>query len=112
MNKYTDQLETLVEERTVQLEEEKRRADRLLYSMLPRFVNHMICIVPRRAVLGSKTSSTLHSCRQVAEKLKIGEPVSAEAFECASIYFSDIVGFTDLSRISTPFQVCCFNKQS
>jgi hypothetical protein len=43
--------------------------------------------------------------RAVAEKLKIGEHVPAEAFESASIYFSDIVGFTDLSQASTPFQV-------
>ena len=36
MNKYTDQLEVLVEERTLQLAEEKDRADQLLYLMLPR----------------------------------------------------------------------------
>ncbi|KAL5268687.1 hypothetical protein ACHWQZ_G002517 [Mnemiopsis leidyi] len=78
MNKYTDQLEVLVEERTLQLAEEKNRADQLLYLMLPR---------------------------PVAEKLKVGESVPAEAFDSASIYFSDIVGFTDLSRSSTPFQV-------
>ena len=36
MDKYTDQLETLVEERTLQLAEEKERADKLLYTMLPR----------------------------------------------------------------------------
>ena len=37
MDKYTDQLEVLVEERTLQLAEEKDRADQLLYLMLPRY---------------------------------------------------------------------------
>lgn len=36
MDKYTNQLEVLVEERTVQLAEERDRADQLLYSMLPK----------------------------------------------------------------------------
>ena len=37
MEKYTNQLEDLVSERTILLEEEKRKTDNLLYSMLPRF---------------------------------------------------------------------------
>ena len=43
--------------------------------------------------------------RAVADALKEGRSVDAEAFECVSIYFSDIVGFTSLSAASTPFEV-------
>ena len=36
MEKYAGSLEELVQERTEQLEEEKKKTDMLLYSMLPR----------------------------------------------------------------------------
>lgn len=39
MEKYTNNLEGLVAERTKQLQEEKQKTDKLLYSMLPRYHN-------------------------------------------------------------------------
>lgn len=41
----------------------------------------------------------------IAEKLFNKEPVEPEYFECVSIYFSDICGFTSISARSTPTEV-------
>ncbi|KAM4611664.1 LOW QUALITY PROTEIN: atrial natriuretic peptide receptor 2 [Polymixia lowei] len=81
MEKYSKHLEVLVAERTQDLMHEKQKTDRLLYSMLPK---------------------------QVADDLRQGKPSQAQSYVSATVFFSDIVGFTQLSSSSTPYQVVDF----
>jgi len=44
MEKYANNLEELVEEKTQQYIEEKKKADMLLYSMMPELVLHLFLL--------------------------------------------------------------------
>ncbi|ELU18794.1 hypothetical protein CAPTEDRAFT_180115 [Capitella teleta] len=81
MEKYASNLEDIINDRTRQLVEEKKKTDLLLYRMLP---------------------ST------IADHLKAGTTIKPELFREVSVYFSDIVSFTSMASESSPMEVVDF----
>ncbi|XP_052825405.1 atrial natriuretic peptide receptor 1 [Octopus bimaculoides] len=78
MEMYASNLQSLVDERTEQLDSERKKLETLLHQILPS---------------------------SIANQLKLGKPVEPESFDCVSVFFSDIVGYTDLSFSSTPLEI-------
>lgn len=69
---------TSLETRTLELRSEKQKSDRLLRQMLPA---------------------------AVVSQLRLRRAVPAESFECVTVYFSDIAGFTELAASSSAMEV-------
>ncbi|XP_054724300.1 atrial natriuretic peptide receptor 1-like [Uloborus diversus] len=81
MGKHAINVDQLLEERSPLLTEKQNKAEDLLHRILPK---------------------------SVAEQLMRGEAVIPESFESVTIYFSDIVDFTEMSSSSTPMEVVTF----
>ena len=78
LESYSNNLEMIVVERTNELEANKARAEELLSQMLPP---------------------------NVTSELKRGRKVLPESFECATVFFSDIVDFSRTCQQSSPLQI-------
>lgn len=68
MEKYADNLEELVIERTGQLVEEKKKTDALLERMLPRYVIFVVMIIFSDELAPSKLLKTKLAMEQQTEK--------------------------------------------
>jgi class 3 adenylate cyclase len=71
-------LEILVDERTLELQEEQARTDALLHEMLPA---------------------------GIVQRLKSGESLIADRFPSVSVLFADLVGFTPLTAELAPAEI-------
>ncbi|KAI6189443.1 Guanylate cyclase [Aphelenchoides bicaudatus] len=85
MENNAAELEQDVQQRTMELLEEQKKADILLYRMMPR---------------------------EAADLLKLGQTVTPEVFESSTVFFSDIVSFTVLASKSTPLQIINFLNET
>ena len=95
MEQYANNLENLVEERTEDYFVEKKKTEDLLYELLPKYIFFWFIFWKLKSL----------SWRSVCNRLVSGQAVIAETFSSATIYFSDIVGFTAMSAQSSPLEV-------
>lgn len=104
LEKYANHLEEVVEDRTNQLTAEKTRTEKLLSSMLPRYLMRQHTKVAALAL----TVTCLPLRRYIADQLMAGKSVEPQSYSLVTIFFSDIVGFTSMCAVSSALEVVSF----
>lgn len=106
-----------------ELKKEKRKSDTLLYQMLPLSVATQLKQTQKVIVTIIETNTSwylflrLHSCGirflwllvVIAFEMFSFTQVPAEYYEAVTIYFSDIVGFTEIAAECSPLEVIIIN---
>ncbi|EYC01582.1 hypothetical protein Y032_0106g3768 [Ancylostoma ceylanicum] len=115
LEQYASNLEEEVQARMKELTEEKKKSDILLYRMLPNYTHQEPTKYPAKYCLhyfsvfyliAPEDCIEQNGCvTRVAEKLKLGQSVEPETFDCVTLFFSDVVSFTTLASRCTPLQV-------
>ncbi|CAK9290508.1 unnamed protein product [Gordionus sp. m RMFG-2023] len=78
MERYAENLDVILKRRNQHLNEAQEKSQKLLYKILPK---------------------------PIAENLISGRTIDSEAFDCVTIYFNDIVKFTDLCSKLSPIEI-------
>ena len=91
----------------------KKKRRRLIYCFIEcchRMLNNLYILVYSNC-LGDVWCEHIISCRTIADALKSGRTVQPEAFDSASVLFTDIVHFTVIASHSNPVQIVSFLNQ-
>lgn len=91
-------------EKAKELKREKRKSDSLLFQMLPPSV--AMQLKQTQQVGRHLASSCALWIFLTCLSLFYFAQVPAELYESATVYFSDIVGFTEIAARCTPLEVC------
>lgn len=87
--------------------EDRPSLEDLEMKLIPLCGQNLFSVMQERNLFANQQSNLLQDLfpKHIANALLAGEKVAPEKHDCVSIYFSDIVGFTNISSSLTPSEV-------